>query len=466
MYINKGLSDFKKKLKVNLSMPGHKWRIPIDIKDDVTEFPGLDNLNNPDGIIKKSEEYTAKIYGVKYAQYQVNGSTGGNLSMIHGLLRKGDEVIVERNSHKSIYSALSLRNYNCHFLYNKDYQRPSKLENIKNLVEKFPKTKAVIMTSPTYMGYRADLKNIYAYLKEKDIMLLVDGAHGAHLILKNCDDYKYATAMSLSFHKTMGSINQGAAVFTNDESTHIKVREASKLFQTTSPSYIILKSIEDATMLIEKNKDKQKEKNTGNNTDNDSEYDAENDAVINYLEELNSLCSDLKHIKITGEDFTKAILTLDSKGEYIFSKLVKEGIHPELHTFNHVLLMFSPYNTKEEILIVAKALKKIDEKIVKIEVDHREKERESEREDIKYDEVESKVTLGEAIESKMEYVELDGALDKISGSFITPYPPGIPLVVPGEVINKNIIDTIKDCFKNGLEVVGMEDKKVRVIYER
>lgn len=441
MIIKKAIDNLNKRVKVNLSMPGHKGKSSLSLKDDVTELPGLDNLYDPKGIIKESEDYGARILGVPHLQYMVNGSTLGNLAMVHGLLKDGDEIIVERNSHKSLYSALSLKNYKYHFIYNDDLLKAIGLKEIRDMVTKYPGTKAVFITSPNYMGYRADLKAIYKYLKDKGIYLLVDGAHGAHLALfKEFDGLlNYCTAMTLSIHKSLLSLNQGAVLVCQDEEVSRKLKVASRLFQTTSPSYLILESIEASIKYIEEMRGRE----------------------INYFDLLKGKLGEVRSIRIESEDPFKAIVTSIGKGEYIFNSLVKEGIYPELHTLDSVLFMFSPNTSEEEIDYLVKILKRLDEK------DPYDNKMGLKREESKNNfyikDIDRKYTIKETLDMDYKEIELKNSRGTISYDFIIPYPPGIPLIIPGEVIGEKVIERLIHLRDEGIEVLGINEGKVKVV---
>ena len=178
-------------------MPGHKRNVegvaPFLAQwfaRDLTEIPGMDDLHEPEGILKEAQERAAALYGAQQSFFLVNGSTAGVLAAISAAVRKGGTILMQRASHRSAYHAVQLRYLKVRYLYGKSSETESgsmaygigrvvTLEEIRQAVEADPAVEAVFLTSPSYDGFSADLARIADYLHVKDIPLLVDAAHGA-----------------------------------------------------------------------------------------------------------------------------------------------------------------------------------------------------------------------------------------------------------------------------------------------
>ncbi len=434
-YISEKLFSLAEKIKVSAAMPGHKGKIDISGTSDMTELPGLDNLSSPSGIIMESQKMAAEVYGVHSAFYLVNGSTGGILTMIYSLLSEGDKVLVERNCHKSVYSAVALRKLETVYLTESTQKNPADIDEIKEKIEENPGIRAVILTSPTYYGYTADLLSIYDFLKEKGILLLVDGAHGAHLkgfpeyedIYKNCD------AMVLSLHKTLPALNQTALLLAGSEEISVSLKENIPYFQTSSPSYVLLKSSEEALGILEK----------GN--------------LRRIREEIAGKTGKTGNIEIWGEDPWKVILSSERGGERLYDYLVSKGIYPEMHMGRDVLLMLSSSNTEEEINYLVSAIKEIE----------KESEYLSQKGTIPEEKAEvlpvKSMEIWEALGKESQIIDLHSGCGKTVRDYIIPYPPGIPLLVPGEVMDEEIIRLLDEYISRGREIIGINDGKVRFI---
>ena len=268
--IIKELLKYKKEENLILSMPGNKSGIGF-LRDeigkefinnmgflDITEVDPLDNLHNPEGIIKESQELLAKTYGVKKAYFLVNGSTSGNMASIFAAFKEGDEVLVERNCHKSIYNALILRKLKPIYIeasidYKNEVLLPCSEENIIDALKKANNPKGIILTSPNYYGISIDLDNILNNLKEKGLKIIIDGAHGAHYgasekLPKGM--FNIAHYIVVSAHKTLPALTQGAYLLVNEEHSNVKFYMSA--FNTTSPSYLIMASLEYGRYYLDK----------------------------------------------------------------------------------------------------------------------------------------------------------------------------------------------------------------------
>ena len=265
------LMDYHKENNLILSMPGNKCGKAF-LRDeigrefveklgflDITENDPLDNLHNPQGVIKEAEELLAKTYGGNRAFFMVNGSSGGNIISIFSAFNEGDEVLVERNCHKSVYNGLILRRLKVTYIdpildeEHGIFMPPNK-EKIYEALKKSKNAKGIILTSPNYYGISYKLiDEVIKELKERGLKVIVDAAHGAHFgmckrlpkKISNLADYTI-----LSAHKTIPSLTQGGYLIVNEKESDVDFYFNS--FITTSPSYLIMASLDYGRYYLEK----------------------------------------------------------------------------------------------------------------------------------------------------------------------------------------------------------------------
>ena len=255
-------------------MPGHKRTditeegiIPYNI--DITEIHDFDNLHSPNGVIDEIQKKAAKLYNAKNAFILINGSTGGILSAIRSMTNQGDKILMARNCHKSVYNSAELFNLNVDYIFPDTDSRYNILTSVSpcDIEDKLTKhndeIRLVIITSPTYEGVVSDIKSISEICHKHGAKLLVDEAHGAHFPFSdsfpdealNCG----ADAAVLSLHKTLPSLTQTALLIANDSELSEILAENLAVFETSSPSYILMSSIEKCLDFCENSKDKFKE---------------------------------------------------------------------------------------------------------------------------------------------------------------------------------------------------------------
>ena len=453
-----------------MHMPGHKRNIKLlgeklPYKIDITEIDGFDDLHHPEGIIKEIEEKAKKIYKSKKSFILVNGSTCGILAGIRSVVNYGDKVLVARNSHKSVYNAIELNCLNPIYVLPKidKYGINENVEanDIEKILEKNKDIKLVIITSPTYEGVLSDIKAIVNIAHKYKVPVLVDEAHGAHLKFMENSNFEAlncgADIVIQSLHKTLPALT-GTAIL------HIKgdlvkeedVRRELSIFETSSPSYILISSIDECLDLIERNGKK---------------------LFLDYQENLKYFYNEakaLKKLKVLGNELlnnnNKKNIEEIEKSLYDFGKIVvitkntnitgKElsdilrkdyKIEVEMASTYYIIAMTSICDNKESFERLLNALKEIDLKLKKVVEDN------SVSYEIQFPKKE--MTINEALNSKKfmleNYKNLEG---KISKEYIFAYPPGIPIITPGEVFDKNIINIIEKYMKANIELRSTFDK--------
>lgn len=451
-------------------MPGHKRM--IDGSDyDITEIEGFDNLNNPKGILKEFNENIAKVYLSNESYFTVNGSTCGNFAAVFASTKEGDSILIARNCHKSIYNAIKLRCLNVSYIYPKEEGvLPGRIEldevvkQVEKLEKKGKKPKALVITSPTYEGFVSDVAQIGEYLHSKGIVFIVDSAHGAHfpfhegflnLSLENVD------VCITSFHKTLPVFNQAAAVHVNSKLVSTKrVEEYLHIFQTSSPSYMIIASAERGIEIM-----------------------SEKDRVEDYYTNLINLYNELEGLMalsierrgyLEGRDISKVVIYTNG---YISGFEIQEilrnkyNIELELAEEEYILAMTSVMDTKNGFEMLIKALKEIDNKlyIEKVDICERKECSSDILNEIKIKPHEKVLEIYEIEDvidtSKFEsnyYGECEG---EVSLNTIIVYPPGIPLIVAGERITKEDIEYIRNNITKEGKIVGIDDQCINVFKE-
>lgn len=466
--LEKKLIEYGESDSYPFHMPGHKRQeldFPNPYKIDITEIDGFDNLHHPQGIIKEAQKRAADLYGSRHCYFLVNGSTCGILAALSAVARKGEKILVARNCHKAVYHGIYLRELSPVYVYpvNTVYgvQGQIALSDVKQSFEENPDMKAVILTSPTYDGIISDIKGIADYVHEKGAVLIVDEAHGAHLgffgkFPKNAVSLG-ADAVIMSIHKTLPAFTQTALLhICSNRISKDRVEQFLDIYETSSPSYVLMAGMDQCIRLLEQEK-------------KSLFYE-----YFKRLEQFISRTNKLENLHIlTRNDLTKEeAFHLDPSKIVIFSRdktLTGSGLQEILRTKfrlelemaagNYALAMTSIMDRKEGFARLAEALEEIDHELS----GENHKNCEISQENI-YRRNEMKMNLWEAWDSSKQEIPLKEAQGAISGDFIYLYPPGIPLIVPGEEISEKLISDLIICQDRGLTVEGLiEGMRISVV---
>ena len=461
------LKDFQQQRPVSFHVPGHKHGelsgLPDEIRSalryDQTELNGLDDLHYPEAALMEAQKLLAEAYGADQSFFLVNGSTSGNLAMIHAVCKEGDRVLVQRNSHKSIFHALELAKLRPVYLapeWGKASQSAESvsLETLKDAIRLYPETKALILTYPNYYGMAgAELEDIILYCHQFDIPVLVDEAHGAHLLAGHPFPQ---SALSLgadvvvqSAHKTLPAMTMGS--YLHIQETRIdpaRVRKYLRMFQSSSPSYLIMASLDDARAYIQ----------TYSGPD------------MQYFEEkrkffIGSLQTIAGLEVFEADDPLKILLRVDGHNGFKLQKKLEEtGVYAEMADPWQVLMVLPllkqghTYPFAEIRSRIREAVKKLrkEQADTQISVMAQESTAISEPE-ISYEAID----LADA-----EWISYTKAMGRHSAAMVTPYPPGIPLAVPGEVWTQAKLEQLMDHLAVGAVIQGehnLADKQLSVI---
>ena len=446
-----------------MHMPGHKRRavdtvLPYGI--DITEIDGFDNLHNRQGVLKELADRCAALRSAGCAFPLVGGSTLGVLTAVYALTKPGDTVIIARGCHKSVYHACEICGLNVKYIFPETDKNGFFLsitpESVETALKNNPDATLVVITSPTYEGVISNIKEISEIVHRHGAKLFVDSAHGAHL---GYYDGFPEDSLSLgadvcveSLHKTLPSLTQTAVLFVKEKALYSEIENALDIFETSSPSYVLLASIDRCVSLIESKRDELF-----------SDYQKALDGFYKAVRGI-------KNLEIVSRD------TVTGCFDYDKGKIVVSGIHAgitgselagilrneykievESAYGSYIICMTSVCDSESSLQRLADALIKIDSGLEIIG--------NSENPDLSYPAPEIKMSLSQAVKSQGEYIALKDAAGRVSMQYIYAYPPGIPVIAPGEVFTKDVIDCINSLGKYGTECItaGCADiSKVKV----
>ena len=439
--MNKNFLAYKLKEYVSsgilpMHMPGHKRKVPKEIEEmmtdiyemDLTEVEGTDNLHDATGIIKDSMEFTKNIYKTNKTYYLINGSSCGILASIRACACTGDYknkksyIIVADNAHFSVYNAIELLDlipiyvnigYN-----NLGIAKECDAKSVKALLEVNKKKNivAALLTSPTYEGVVSDIQLIAKTLHEYNIPVIVDEAHGAHLTYIEKTTKKYADLNNaLDMDKTLPSLTQTALCHLNSKLIDEKCLEESlHIFETSSPSYVFMAGIDACIRYMSKS----------------------HAYVSQYLKSLKSFrekVSSCKSIHLweentgLGYDFTKLVIYSDNIDGITLANILRESynIETEMSRPGLVLAYSTVCDSEDDFDRLYNALSDIDKNFV-------------------YIEHESTSNLDEKY------------LNKIAKKNIYIYPPGVPVIKKGDIIDQAGFELLQEYIKKGKRVYGLD----------
>ena len=451
---------------VPFHMPGHKRKpsgMPDPFSIDITEIDGFDDLPHPEGILKSIQENAARLYGAKETFLLVNGSTAGILTAISAACRSAGDpaVILARDSHRSAYHGLYLNQAEpVYLLPDNDRGRPplkyrlsgTDPSKVREALSRNPQAAAVFVTSPTYDGTVSDISAIAKITHEYGSLLIVDEAHGAHFGLHpNLPETAIRLGADLviqSLHKTLPSLTQTALLHVcSDRPDAALIRRFLSVYQTSSPSYILLASADRCIRMMH------------------SEGEAVYDRILKELDIFRKKAAGLRHIRILPSDDPTRIL-ISAPGRLSGGRICDTlrhtfHIEPEMVTPSFVLCLVGAGDDAESLGRLWRAVEKID---AAVEADSvavsgtADDESDSVVPDIYGGEgLPQKVfSLQKAWDAAHEQIPLSESAGRISGTFVYMYPPGTPLLVPGECISRKMISYMETLIGAGCTLHGLE----------
>ncbi len=424
-----------------MHMPGHKrnpfapYLRELGAGLDLTEIQGFDNLHQPEGVLLKAQERAAELWGAKESHFLVNGSTCGILAGLYALTRRGDELLLARGSHSSAYHGVELLGLTPRFLLpplvpGREFFASVTPEAVSRALGAYPGVKALLITSPTYEGVLSDIRGIAQACHQRGAALLVDEAHGAHLGLGGGFPEGAVKAgadlVVQSLHKTLPSLTQTAILHVNgDRVDRDRLRHALSLFQTSSPSYLLMASLDGCVSLLLERPEllSQWMKNL-------ERFEAE-------TAELRRIAFPLRGElpkEVFGRDPGKLLLAAEGLSGYRLSGILREeySIELEMAAGDYALAMTGPGDTEETFHRLARALKELDRRLPELRPNPG-------LSPLPYGLLpETVLPPGEAVDLPRGFLPTGEAAGQTSAEYVWAYPPGIPLLIPGERVSPEL----------------------------
>lgn len=453
MGIYESLKENAESVIYPMHMPGHKRNDKIlsmvnPYTIDITEVDGFDDLHAPEGIILEAMEKGKELYRSRKCFILVNGSTCGILSAICACVPKGGKLIAARNCHKSVYNAAALTECESVFIMPQTDGKCGICTGItasqaEKALSENPDASALVITSPTYEGVISDIAKISEVTRKYGVPLIVDEAHGAHFGFSPMFPESAVTLgadiVIQSLHKTLPAFTQTAVLHICTEfGEKFPVQRYLSVFQSSSPSYILMAGIDRCFDIL---------KNNGA------------ELFGNYETRLRRFYGSgerLKVIKVLPSEYPKGfhrdagkiVIDLTSSpltgGEFSKLMLEKYRIQLEMASSGYAVAMTSLCDTDEGFGRLEKALTEIDSSLLKSET--------SRRFSPLPEKCEAVLKISEALSAKAKTLPLKEAVGKISGEFIYAYPPGIPIVAPGERFTDSVLLSIDELLSCGVSV--------------
>lgn len=444
--------------KVRFCMPGHKGDSGFFggeiLTCDITELPGADNLLKPTGAILQSEKHHAEFIGAAAAYYTTGGSTAGVLAMLS--LFRGKKVIFPRGVHLSAANAIHMFGIAPVFLSAplSDYPPVVDAEDVKEALRVHKDAAAVYITYPNYFGLCCDIEEIAQIAHKAGAALLVDAAHAAHFayspMLPISPAHAGADIWTESAHKTLPAMNQCACLCVG-KSTRVDPREAKNalsMIQTTSPSYVLLSSLDYAHAYM-RDKGEQEVYRVS--------------SLLRRFEEMvcalpGYACPEMAHESVAARDPLKSLIDVSGTGHTgltIKAMLARDGIHVEAADMRHILLMLSPGNTAAHLDRLYETLRRT-ERIRGRNLFFSPYSMPSS----------TKYSQNARNWGNIEKLRLEHAPGRVSACAAGVYPPAETVVIRGQVISYEIAGYLIEAGRQGFELFGVEDASIYVYKER
>ena len=440
-----------------MHMPGHKrcagaagYLAGLGARLDITEIDGFDNLHAPEGILRDAMARAAALWGSGRAYFLVNGATGGILAGVRALTKRGDKVIVARNSHQAVYHSVELMELDAAYVlpaFDEVTGLPGSVtpESVEQVLRAHPDARLVIVTSPTYDGAVSDIASIARTAHARGVPLLVDEAHGAHLGFH--PDFPGgavragADIVVQSVHKTLPSLTQTAIAHAGGLADPDRFQAALDIFQTTSPSYLLLASIDGCVRLIER------------------EGEGLFDAWAARLSSFEEAARALRRIALLGRgendrsmfafDRSKIVIStrgLNLTGPRLMDLLrTRHGIELEMAARDYALAMTGLTEPEGALEALAAALIEIDRECAPASA------LESNSAPFL---PERALSIAQALLMEREAVPVSEAAGRVSAQYAWAYPPGIPLIAPGEVVDDRFLEEAARCLRARIALRG------------
>ncbi len=468
--------NYAKEKKISFHTPGHKHgnSIPPVFKNfvgekifdmDLTLLEEVDSLHDPRTVIKQAQQLAAQAYGADASFFLVNGTSGGNHAMILSSCIFGDKIIIPRNAHKSVLAGIILSGAEPLYVrpeINDDFNLICNVtpNQILKIILENPDVKAVAVTNPTYNGIATNIGEIAKICDEHKKILLVDEAHGPHL--KFHDQLPFS-AMEAgadmcveSTHKIISGMTQASMLHAKGKRVNLsRLKKILQLLQTTSPSYILMASLDLARMQMA------------------TEGEKLLSQTITLAEEARQEINRIPGIRCFGSEMiglpgifdldpTKLTVKVSEIGltGLEVSRILNQfyGIQPEYADLTNIIFIVSIGNKKSEIQRLVHSLREVSKYYSKEEGGKKTLP-------LRWPSFTTEVVMSprEAVFSETKKMPFKDAIGMVSAEIYAPYPPGIPVLVPGEKITAEIFDYLKQVRSTGTRINGQEDVKLKTI---
>ncbi|MDO5689409.1 MAG: aminotransferase class V-fold PLP-dependent enzyme [Tissierellia bacterium] len=452
---------------IDFLMPGHKkkraaleWNKLLP-EFDTTETYDTDNLHDPTDVIGQSMDEVARVYGARRSLFVVNGSSGALHIAMAALTSPGDRVLIQRNSHISVYNAAILNRLKLSYLH-PIYDEENHIiggitpQHFQQQLDQNPDVVAVVLLHPSFYGVCSDLEQLIEMAHERGIFVIVDEAHGPHMhfsdeLPKSAIAYG-ADLIIHSTHKTLPALTQTAMLHVGSDRVDMqRLQTMSRMFQTTSPSYIFMVSIEAAVAYIDHPEGRERLHD-----------------LIESIKWLERELADLPYIQVfprmgggsyQDRDFTKLMLGIEGMRGTQLRELLHRRYHIEMEygDYHWAIGVCSLMNDREDFEELARALKELAAEFGK-----------SEELFVTVPHIEPIAIkdITDAFYSGHERINLMDSIGRISASYLTPYPPGIPQLVPGELITLSHLELVRMLQAKGIPIIGLfgeEHDEIHVI---
>ncbi|RFB13641.1 aminotransferase class I/II-fold pyridoxal phosphate-dependent enzyme [Bacillus sp. HNG] len=469
------LKNHASKNPVQFHIPGHKKGKNMDpnfrefigenaLSIDLININPLDDLHLPKGIIKESQELAAKAFGADHTFFSVQGTSGAIMAMIMSVCGPGDKILVPRNVHKSIMSAIVFSGAIPIFIHPEvdpyfGISHGITPDSIEKALHLQPDTRAILVINPTYYGISGDLKRIVEIAHSRNIPVLVDEAHGAHIHFHRDLPLSAMEAgadmAATSVHKLGGSLTQSSILnLRGNLVSHKRVQSVISMLTTTSTSYLLLASLDVARKSLA------------------TEGYALLEDTIQKAEETRRKINELDYLYCMGievlfsssavaMDPTKLLISvkeLGVTGFYVETWLrEKFNIEVELSDLYNILCIVTPGDSEEDLYLLVQALTELSQEF-------RSTVNKNVNSSVLLPEIPVlALTPRDAFYAETEVIPLEESIGRIIAEFVMVYPPGIPIFIPGEIISEGNLDYTKRNIVAGLPVQGAEDEHMKMI---
>jgi lysine decarboxylase len=474
MPIFSALKKYAKENKTSFHIPGHKDGAFVQpeflefighntFSIDTTEVDGLDDLHQPKEAIKEAQDLWAELAGADNSFILVNGTSSGIIAGLTTIASNGEEIIIPRNSHKSVYTSLVISGAKPIYLQPEINIEDGllggiKVDEVKNTFSENPKAKGIYIINPTYYGICSNIEEIIGIAHKNNAIAACDEAHGCHMKFSKklpLDGISAGADMSFqSTHKMLGSFTQSSILHVKSNNIDLqKLKFNLQMMQTTSPSYLLMASLDAQRALIAKDGEYI--------FDSLCELSYKTKAIINKIKGFHCLDeSIIGTYSIYAFEPLRFVVTARALGitGYELMEIMnkKYGIIPEFSDYYYCIFILGPGSKDSDINKIIYALEEISK-------DNTNQKKPLEKSIIPPNIPKQALMPREAYFSKKEQIPWEKAKGRIMGEMLIPYPPGIPTICPGEILSDDIYEYLEEMRRSGRHIQGSESEKLKFV---